>query len=110
MDPGHSVLWLFLSEDGEDIEDERWGTDEEERQNLSRNECIEYDRSSVMSMKSRSDGTYSNLENPLTDGRDDASCEVSENEEAPGIDRKKVPKFVAKCTIEEVAELVSDIL
>ncbi|KAF6211447.1 hypothetical protein GE061_011959 [Apolygus lucorum] len=104
-DPGHSVLWLFLSEDGEDVEDERWGTVEEERLNISRNEIIEYDRSSVASMKSRSEGTYSNLENPISDIRADTSCEVSDSEEISKSDDKKKPKFVAKCTIEEVAEI-----
>uniref|UniRef100_A0A146LR87 PDZ and LIM domain protein Zasp n=1 Tax=Lygus hesperus TaxID=30085 RepID=A0A146LR87_LYGHE len=104
-DPGHSVLWLFLSEDGEDVEDERWGTVEEERLNMSRNEVIEYDRSSVASMKSRSEGTYSNLENPIPDIRADTSCEVSDNEEISKGDEKKKPKFIAKCSIEEVAEM-----
>jgi hypothetical protein len=36
VDPGHSVLWLFLEETG-DVIDERWGTQEEEIINLSRN-------------------------------------------------------------------------
>ncbi|BES99716.1 PDZ domain (Also known as DHR or GLGF) [Nesidiocoris tenuis] len=102
VDPGHSVLWLFLDETGEDVEDERWGTAEEERLNLSRNEFIEYDRSSVASMKSRSESSYSNIDNAQL--REESCSRASENEESSAED-KKATKFVAKCTIEEVAEI-----
>lgn len=42
--PSHSVLWLFLEEKGEEIIGGRWGSDAEERENMSRNSFIEYDR------------------------------------------------------------------
>lgn len=104
VDPGHSVLWLFLSETGEDVEDERWGTVEEERMNLSRNEYIEYDRSSVASLQSRCESAFSNYE-PLNEKDEVSSADVTETELMSKSEGKSTPKFTAKCTIEEVAEL-----
>ncbi|CAH1390813.1 unnamed protein product [Nezara viridula] len=47
--PVHSVLWLFLEEKGEEIIGGRWGSDAEERENLSRNSFVEFDRDSMCS-------------------------------------------------------------
>ncbi|XP_073992505.1 uncharacterized protein isoform X2 [Rhodnius prolixus] len=48
-DSCHTVLWLFLGESGEHVVDERWGSVEEERINLSRCEMREEDSVSVTS-------------------------------------------------------------
>lgn len=49
-----------MEEKGEEIIDERWGTDEEERINFSRNSYVEYDRSSMSSsMRMHEDDTCS---------------------------------------------------
>lgn len=42
-------MWLFLEEKGEEIIGGRWGSDAEERENMSRNSFIEYDRDSICS-------------------------------------------------------------
>ena len=43
------MLWLYLEEKGEEIIGGRWGSDAEERENLSRNSFVEYDRDSMSS-------------------------------------------------------------
>ncbi|KAK9498960.1 hypothetical protein O3M35_003493 [Rhynocoris fuscipes] len=76
-DSCHTVLWLFLEETGDHVIDERWGSEEEERLNLSRCEMREDDTASLTS--SGVGGRDSRLEKLEEISRKVQKSEQSEN-------------------------------